>query len=84
MTAHLVQPIVRGASFARLEITGKCQLQCTHCYAESGPRGTDGAMTVDDWGNVIDQLAGRDEQMMQFIGGEPPCTAACPISSTVP
>ncbi|PWK82464.1 hypothetical protein C8D88_11357 [Lentzea atacamensis] len=24
--------------FAWLEITGKCQLSCTHCYADSGPR----------------------------------------------
>lgn len=26
--------------FVWLELTGKCQLECTHCYADSGPSGT--------------------------------------------
>jgi MoaA/NifB/PqqE/SkfB family radical SAM enzyme len=25
-------------SFVWLEITGKCQLECAHCYADSGPQ----------------------------------------------
>lgn len=58
-------------SFVWLEITGKCQLQCDHCYAESGPRGTDGAMNMADWSSVIDQAAELDTRMVQFIGGEP-------------
>ncbi|PWW64179.1 radical SAM protein [Actinokineospora spheciospongiae] len=58
-------------SFMWLEITGKCQLQCTHCYAESGPGGTDGAMVPADWKSVIDQAAGLGVEMVQFIGGEP-------------
>ncbi|MGI9003545.1 MAG: radical SAM protein [Pseudonocardia sp.] len=62
---------MHGLSFAWLEITGKCQLQCDHCYAESGPRGTDGAMTVEDWSSVMDQVAGLGARMVQFIGGEP-------------
>jgi MoaA/NifB/PqqE/SkfB family radical SAM enzyme len=57
--------------FAWLEITGKCQLTCGHCYAESGPHGTNGVMTADDWANTIDQLAGLGTRMVQFIGGEP-------------
>jgi MoaA/NifB/PqqE/SkfB family radical SAM enzyme len=57
--------------FAWLEITGKCQLACEHCYAESGPHGSSGVMTVDDWGSTIDQLAGLGTRMAQFIGGEP-------------
>jgi MoaA/NifB/PqqE/SkfB family radical SAM enzyme len=27
-------------SFVWLEVTGKCQLRCPHCYAESGPNAT--------------------------------------------
>jgi MoaA/NifB/PqqE/SkfB family radical SAM enzyme len=30
-------------NFVSLEITGRCQLRCTHCYLDSGPhrdRGT--------------------------------------------
>jgi hypothetical protein len=33
-------------SFLWLEITGRCQLACRHCYAESGPRGTHGSMAT--------------------------------------
>ncbi|HVK22017.1 MAG TPA: radical SAM protein [Actinokineospora sp.] len=65
-------------SFVWLEITGKCQLSCSHCYADSGPQGTDGAMTPDDWGGVIDQAADLGTEMVQFIGGEPTLHRALP------
>jgi MoaA/NifB/PqqE/SkfB family radical SAM enzyme len=58
-------------SFVWLEITGKCQLKCAHCYADSGPAGTQGSMTAADWERVIDQAAGLGVSMVQFIGGEP-------------
>jgi MoaA/NifB/PqqE/SkfB family radical SAM enzyme len=45
-------------TFVWLEITGKCQLQCSHCYADSGPSGTHGRMSTPDWLRVIDQAAG--------------------------
>lgn len=62
---------MNNLSFLWLEITGKCQLRCTHCYAESGPRGTEGRMTPADWRSLIDQAAGLGVDMVQFIGGEP-------------
>jgi hypothetical protein len=40
-----------------LEITRKCQLNCGHCYADSGPEGTHGEMARADWLRVIDQAA---------------------------
>jgi MoaA/NifB/PqqE/SkfB family radical SAM enzyme len=58
-------------SFAWLEITGKCQLECIHCYASSGPSGTHGVMTTGHWVSVIGQLADHGVDMVQFIGGEP-------------
>lgn len=60
-----------GLKFVWLEITGKCQLECVHCYAESGPKGSHGAMTTADWFQVIDECSGLGVQMVQFIGGEP-------------
>jgi MoaA/NifB/PqqE/SkfB family radical SAM enzyme len=57
--------------FVELEITGRCQLECRHCYAESGPRGDRGTMTTADWEHVIDQAATIGVEMVQFIGGEP-------------
>lgn len=60
-----------GVSFVWLEVTGRCQLECVHCYADSGPSGTHGVMTAWDWRRVIDQAAGLGVSMVQFIGGEP-------------
>lgn len=57
--------------FLWLELTGKCQLSCVHCYADSGPDGTHGTMTSADWERVIDEAAHLGVEMVQFIGGEP-------------
>jgi MoaA/NifB/PqqE/SkfB family radical SAM enzyme len=58
-------------SFLELEITGRCQLACTHCYAESGPGGSHGSMTVPDWERVIMEARDLGVEAVQFIGGEP-------------
>src|SRR2546430_3351012 len=57
--------------FLWLEITGQCQLACTHCYADSGPSGTHGTMHQDDWLRVLDQAVLLGVETVQFIGGEP-------------
>lgn len=57
--------------FMWLEITNRCQLQCIHCYADSGPRGAHGTMTTIDWERVVEEAAEIGVQMVQFIGGEP-------------
>jgi MoaA/NifB/PqqE/SkfB family radical SAM enzyme len=49
---------VQELNFVWLEITGKCQLSCEHCYAASGPHGSHGTMDADDWRRVIDQIVG--------------------------
>jgi MoaA/NifB/PqqE/SkfB family radical SAM enzyme len=58
-------------SFLWLEITGKCQLECVHCYAESGPSGTHGTLTRSDWERVLDRAHDLGAKKVQFIGGEP-------------
>lgn len=60
-----------GTSFLWLEITGKCQLACVHCYADSGPAASHGSMTRADWLRMLDEAAELDVGMVQFIGGEP-------------
>lgn len=60
-----------GLSFLWLEVTGRCQLECVHCYADSGPAGTHGTMTYLDWLGVVDQAADLGVRMVQTIGGEP-------------
>ncbi|MEO3856860.1 radical SAM protein [Acrocarpospora sp. B8E8] len=54
-----------------LEITGRCQLHCVHCYADSGPTGEHGSMTADDWHTLISDAAAAGAAGIQFIGGEP-------------
>lgn len=53
------------------ELTGRCQLRCVHCYADSAPGGDHGIMTDGDWLRVIDEAAMLGIGMIQFIGGEP-------------
>ncbi|MDX3386775.1 radical SAM protein [Streptomyces niveiscabiei] len=57
--------------FAWLEVTGLCNELCDHCYADSGPKGTRGTMTVKDWVRVISELSEIGTCDVQFIGGEP-------------
>ncbi len=55
-----------------LEITGKCNLTCSHCYAESGPRlSLRGEMAKEDWLKLIDEAAALGCEDLTFIGGEP-------------
>jgi len=58
-------------TFAWLEITGKCQLKCGHCYADSGPQGTHGTMELADWLRAIGELAAAGVDRICVIGGEP-------------
>jgi MoaA/NifB/PqqE/SkfB family radical SAM enzyme len=64
--------VMNDLSFLWLEITEKCNLFCTHCYAESGPQGElCGDMAYGDWTRVLDEAAGLGCRSVQFIGGEP-------------
>jgi len=68
------QQTAQKTDFLWLEITGKCQLRCFHCYAESGPSGTHGTMTATGWLSVIDQAVGLGVSMIQLTGAV--CIAA--------
>lgn len=54
-----------------LDLTRNCQLECGHCYNDSGPRGAHGSMTGGDWLSVLEQAAEMGVPKVQFIGGEP-------------
>ncbi|WP_433252823.1 SPASM domain-containing protein [Streptosporangium sp. CA-135522] len=54
-----------------LEITGECQLQCAHCYADSGPGAGHGTLTAADWHGLISDALKLGVSRLQFIGGEP-------------
>lgn len=69
---------VAPLSFLWLELTGRCQLACRHCYADSSPAGTHGSMSSADWVRVIDEAAEWGVRAVQFIGGEPTLHPALP------
>jgi Fe-coproporphyrin III synthase len=53
-------------------ITGRCNLSCTHCYSKSGPgRTTEGELTTAEALAVIDDLAEMGVPLILFTGGEP-------------
>jgi MoaA/NifB/PqqE/SkfB family radical SAM enzyme len=58
-------------SFIWMEVTGRCQLQCRHCYSSSGPQETHGTMTRAEWLRVVDEAADLGSTRVQLIGGEP-------------
>ncbi|MQS05781.1 radical SAM protein [Streptomyces alkaliphilus] len=73
MTIPEVQPARLGdfPGMLWLDLTRKCQLSCSHCYNESGPRGHHGVMERKDWVRALDQAAESGIERVQFIGGEP-------------
>ncbi|MGY5129198.1 radical SAM protein [Streptomyces nigrescens] len=54
-----------------LEISGKCNLSCSHCCTDSSPQTPAGAMTREDWLQAIRDIADLGIPMVQLIGGEP-------------
>ena len=58
--------------FLWLEITPRCNLRCTHCYADSGPdRPLHDRMQRRDCMDTLSQAAALGCRSVQFIGGEP-------------
>lgn len=57
--------------FLWLELTNRCNLQCVHCYAESGPFVQDDALSKEQYLRVLHDAATAGCREVQFIGGEP-------------
>ncbi|MEK8144146.1 radical SAM protein [Streptomyces sp. M10(2022)] len=60
-----------GVLSVECELTGNCQLECSHCCTLSGPKVSHGVMTLNDWRQVVDDTAALGIPSVQFIGGEP-------------
>jgi MoaA/NifB/PqqE/SkfB family radical SAM enzyme len=58
--------------FLWLELTNRCNLQCVHCYADSGPyTEVANALTRAQREDVITAASDLGCRRIQFIGGEP-------------
>lgn len=71
LTEQTTHSPARLLDHIELEITGSCQLTCTHCFTQSSPQGGHGAMTREDWRTVIADAAALGVSTLQLIGGEP-------------
>ncbi|NDZ78380.1 radical SAM protein [Streptomyces sp. SID10853] len=65
-----------GILSVECELTGRCQLECSHCCTLSGPKVSHGMMSLADWRNVVDDIAAVAVPAVQFIGGEPTLSPA--------
>lgn len=55
-----------------LELTAKCNLECSHCYTESSPRlSLSNGMNLNDWIKVLEESSEKGCKTLQLIGGEP-------------
>jgi MoaA/NifB/PqqE/SkfB family radical SAM enzyme len=64
-------PLPMSLDFLWLELTRKCNLRCTHCYADSEPSlELKGPMTVDRWKELMVEARHLGCERVQFIGGE--------------
>lgn len=55
---------------AVLQLTNRCNLSCSFCYASSGPA-MPNELTADDWVKVLERLARAGTATVTLTGGEP-------------
>ena len=59
-------------NFLWLELTNRCNLQCIHCYTESGPHtGGGDILTPENYEDLMSEAHELGCKKIQFIGGEP-------------
>ena len=74
MNATRIAPVLadQPLKFLWLELTNRCNLQCLHCYADSGPRAElPEALTRTEHEHLITAAFEIGCRRIQFIGGEP-------------
>jgi hypothetical protein len=65
--------------FMWLELTNQCNLQCTHCYADSGPQGEKPALSTFQFIELMTEAFALGCRRIQFIGGEPVLNKDLPL-----
>jgi MoaA/NifB/PqqE/SkfB family radical SAM enzyme len=61
-----------GLSFLWLELTNRCNLECTHCYTDSAPMRVDEKpISKEGYFDLLSDAYAAGCRKVQFIGGEP-------------
>lgn len=70
--------VLRGSGWKQLfiELTGQCNEQCIHCYAESSPFRVE-ALSWPDISRVLDDAKALDFSLVQLTGGDPLISPHC-------
>lgn len=70
----------RSIEFLWLELTNRCNLKCTHCYADSGPHvQDDNPLSTDEYRALLRDAFELGCRQVQFIGGEPTLRRDLPL-----
>jgi sulfatase maturation enzyme AslB (radical SAM superfamily) len=64
-------PSKSPVDFLWLELTNQCNLQCTHCYADSGPHAQKSTLSASQYIALMSEAFALGCRRVQFIGGEP-------------
>lgn len=80
---HALRPltygsVLRGSGWKQLfvELTGQCNEQCVHCYAESSPFRVE-ALSWPDISRILDDAKTLDFGLVQLTGGDPLISPHC-------
>lgn len=80
---ELLRDITRGTDgldFLWIELTNRCNLQCIHCYAESGPHAeVSKPIGTAERLRLISEAGQLGCRSIQFIGGEPTLDRDLPV-----
>jgi MoaA/NifB/PqqE/SkfB family radical SAM enzyme len=70
--------VLRGSGWKQLfvELTGKCNEQCVHCYAESSPARTE-ALAWPELSRVLEDAKALGFGLVQLTGGDPLISPHC-------
>lgn len=58
-------------TFAHLYVENRCNLRCAHCYESEDSHPHVPGLSLDDYAQILDQLAGLGVFVVTFSGGEP-------------
>ena len=66
-----MHPRLDGPTTVTISITNRCNLRCAYCYSDCNSAPCDDELTLEQWLDFVDYLAGHGFIASYFEGGEP-------------